>query len=168
MKTAIRDDSPVMFIEHKALYNSKGPVPAEEYLIPFGQAHISRTGQDVTIVAVGRMVHVALEAAGLLEAHGISAEVIDPRTITPLDRQTIAESIRKTGRLAVVDEAPAACGFSGEIIALACEDCFDSLDAQPVRICSLHVPNPFSPVLENQMIPTPERVAAEIRKSITG
>jgi len=164
MKTAIRDDSPVMFIEHKALYNSKGQVPEEEYLIPFGQAHISRAGNDVSIVAVGRMVLVALEAAALLEAAGISAEVIDPRTITPLDRETIAQSIQKTGRLVVVDEAPAACGFSGEMVALACEDCFDSLDAPPLRICSLHVPNPFSPVLENQMIPTPERVASEIQR----
>ena len=164
MKTAIRDDSPVMFIEHKALYNSKGPVPEEEYLIPFGQAHISRAGNDVSIVAAGRMVHVALQAAALLEAAGISAEVVDPRTITPLDRETIAQSIGKTGRLVVVDEAPAACGFSGEVVALACEECFDSLDAPPLRICSLHVPNPFSPVLENQMIPTPERVAAEIQK----
>ncbi len=164
MKTAIRDDSPVMFIEHKALYNSKGPVPEEEYLIPFGQAHVSRAGNDVSIVAAGRMVHVALAAAALLEAAGISAEVVDPRTITPLDRETIAQSIAKTGRLVVVDEAPAACGFSGEVVALACEECFDSLDAPPLRICSLHVPNPFSPVLENQMIPTPERVAAEIRK----
>ena len=164
MKTASRDDSPVLCIEHKALYNSKGPVPEEEYLIPFGKAHISRAGHDVTIVAVGRMVLVALEAAGLLEAQGISAEVIDPRSIAPLDRQTIAESIRKTGRLAVVDEAPAACGFSGEVVALACEDCFDSLDAPPLRICSLHVPNPFSPVLENQMIPTPQRVMSEVRR----
>jgi pyruvate dehydrogenase E1 component beta subunit len=139
-------------------------VPEEEYLIPFGQAHVSRPGNDVSIVAVGRMVHVALEAAALLEAAGISAEVIDPRTIAPLDRETIAESIRKTGRLVVVDEAPAACGFSGEVVALACEECFDSLDAPPLRICSLHVPNPFSPVLENQMIPTPERVAAEVRR----
>jgi pyruvate/2-oxoglutarate/acetoin dehydrogenase E1 component len=166
LKTAIRDDGPVMFIEHKALYNTKGPVPQEEYLIPFGEARIVREGSDVTVVAVARMVQVALEAASLLEREGTSAEVIDPRTIAPLDRETIAASIRKTGRLAVVDEAPAACGFSGEVLALACEQCFDHLDAPPVRVCSLHVPNPFSPVLENQMIPTPERVASEIREKM--
>jgi pyruvate dehydrogenase E1 component beta subunit len=112
------------------------------------------------------MVQVALEAASLLEREGISAEVIDPRTIAPLDRGTIVASVQKTGRLAVVDEAAAACGFSGEVFAVACEHCFDYLDVRPVRICSLHVPNPFSPVLENQMIPTPERVASEIREKM--
>jgi pyruvate/2-oxoglutarate/acetoin dehydrogenase E1 component len=166
MKTAIRDNGPVIFIEHKALYNTKGPVPEDEYLIPFGEARIVRQGTDVTVIAVARMVQVALEAASLLDREGISVEVIDPRTIAPLDRDTIAASIRKTGRLAVVDEASAACGFSGEVIAVACEQCFDDLDAPPVRICSLHVPNPFSPVLENQMIPTPERVASEIREKM--
>ena len=127
MKTAIRDDGPVVFIEHKGLYNTKGMVPQEEYLIPFGQARIFREGSDLTLVAVGRMVQVALDAAARLEQHGISAEVIDPRTIVPLDRATIAASIRKTGRVAIVDEAPAMCGFSGELFAVACEDCFDDL-----------------------------------------
>lgn len=164
MKTAIRDNGPVLFIEHKALFNTKGQVPDEEYLIPFGEARVARNGTDVTIVATGKMVLTALEAASKLERGGISAEVIDPRTISPLDRKTIAESIRKTGRLAVVDEATASCGFSGETFAVACEECFDYLDAAPIRICSLHIPNPFSPVLEDQMIPTPERVAAEIRE----
>jgi acetoin:2,6-dichlorophenolindophenol oxidoreductase subunit beta len=167
MKTAIRDNGPVLFIEHKGLYNTKGPVPEEEFLIPFGQARIVREGRDVTVVATGKMVHTALEAARLLEQQGISAEVVDPRTIAPLDRKTIAESIRKTGRLSVVDEAPASCGFSGEVFALACEECFDDLDAPPIRICSLHVPNPFSPVLEDQMIPTPERVAAAILEKLS-
>jgi pyruvate dehydrogenase E1 component beta subunit len=112
------------------------------------------------------MVQTGLEAASQLERDGISLEVVDPRTISPLDRNTIAESIRKTGRLAVVDEAPSACGFSGEVFAVAAEECFDYLDAPPIRICSLHVPNPFSPVLEDQMIPTPERVAASIREKL--
>ncbi|SRR5581483_10227409 len=164
MKTALRDDSPVVFIEHKALYNTKGPVPEQEYLIPFGQARVAREGKDVTVVATGRMVQIALDAAEQLEAERISAEVIDPRTVAPLDRKSIAESILKTGRLLVVDEAPATCGFSGEVFAVACEECFDALDAPPQRVCSLHVPNPFSPVLETQMIPTPERVASEIRR----
>ena len=163
MKTAIRDDGPVIFIEHKGLYNTKGSVPDEEYLIPFGQANIVREGGDLTLVAVGRMVHVAAEAAAKLEQDGMSVEVIDPRTVAPLDRKTIAESIRKTGRVAILDEAPAMCGFSGEVFAIACEDCFDDLDGPPLRICSLAAPNPFSPVLENQMIPGVDRVVSAIR-----
>lgn len=165
MKTAIRDDGPVLFIEHKGLYNSKGTIPEGEYLIPFGEARVCREGTDLTVVAVGRMVQVALEAAERLAQQGISLEVIDPRTIVPLDRKTIADSIRKTGRVAIVDEAPATCGFSGEVFAIACEDCFDDLDAPPLRVCSLAAPNPFSPVLENQMIPSVERVVAEIQRS---
>jgi pyruvate/2-oxoglutarate/acetoin dehydrogenase E1 component len=112
------------------------------------------------------MVHLALEAASALADEGISAEVIDPRTVAPLDRKTIVSSIKKTGRLAIVDEAPAACGFSGEVIALACEDAFDSLDAPPRRICSLHTPNPFSPVLENEMVPTVARVVEAVRELV--
>jgi pyruvate/2-oxoglutarate/acetoin dehydrogenase E1 component len=163
LKTSLRQDTPVIFIEHKGLYNIKGPVPDGEYLIPFGQANVARVGTDVTIVAVGRMVHLALEAASVLAGENISAEVIDPRTIAPLDRKTIVNSIRKTGRLAIVDEAPASCGFSGEVIAIACEDAFDSLDAPPGRICSLHTPNPFSPVLENEMMPTVGRIVDAVR-----
>jgi acetoin:2,6-dichlorophenolindophenol oxidoreductase subunit beta len=166
MKTAIRDDGPVIFIEHKGLYNSKGMIPDGEYLIPFGQARICREGSDLTLVAVGRMVQLALEAAARLEQQGVSVEVIDPRTIVPLDRKAIVDSIRKTGRVAIVDEAPATCGFSGELFAIACEDCFDDLDGPPLRICSLAAPNPFSPVLENQMIPSLERVVSEIQRSL--
>jgi len=166
MKTAIRDDGPVFFIEHKALYNSKGDIPTHEYSIPFGEARICREGSDVTLVTVSKMVQVAMEAATALEKHCISVEVIVPRTIVPLDRAAIASSIRKTGRVAILDEAPAMCGFSGEIFALACEECFDDLDGPPLRICSLPAPNPFSPVLENQMIPTVERVVREIRHSL--
>lgn len=166
MKTAIRDDGPVLFIEHKGLYNTKGIVPEDEYCIPFGQARICREGKDLTLVAVSRMVQVALEAAALLERHGISVEVIDPRTVAPLDRKSISDSLRKTGRIAVLDEAPAPCGFSGEIFAVACEDAFDHLDGPPLRICSLAAPNPFSPVLENQMIPSVDRVVSEIRRSL--
>ena len=163
LKTALRDTCPVVFIEHKALYNMKGTVPEQEYTIPFGKARICREGRTVTVVAVGRMVHVALEAAGILEKEGISLEVVNPRTVAPLDRATIAGSIRKTTRVAVVDEAHAMCGFSGEIFALACEECFDSLDAPPKRICALPAPNPFSPRLEAPILPTVERVADGIR-----
>ena len=111
------------------------------------------------------MVQLALVAAERLERQGISVEVIDPRTIVPLDRAAISASIRKTGRVAIVDEAPAMCGFSGELFAIACEDCFDDLDGPPLRICSLPAPNPFSPVLENQMIPSVERIVSEIQRS---
>lgn len=164
LKSSLREKGPVIFIEHKGLYNTKGPIPDGEYTIPLGEARIHRPGKDVTLVGVSKMVLVALEAAAILEKEGISAEVVDPRTIAPLDRRTIAGSIRKTGRLAVIDEATAMCGFSGEVVALACEECFDSLDAPPLRICSLPVPNPFSPQLEEQMIPSAERVAADVRK----
>lgn len=167
-KTALRQDTPVVFIEHKGLYNSKGNVPEDEFLIPFGKASVPREGRDLTIVAVGRMVQLALEAASVLQDEGISAEVIDPRTIAPLDRDTILESVRKTGRLVVVDEAPTHFGFSGEIIALATQDAFDSLDAPPRRICSAHVPNPFSPVLENEMIPSTAKVVREVREMLRG
>jgi pyruvate dehydrogenase E1 component beta subunit len=164
LKSSLRENGPVIFIEHKALYNTKGMIPEGEFTVPLGEAKIHRPGKDITLVAVSKMVSTALEAAAILEAEGVSAEVVDPRTIVPLDRKTIAESIRKTGRLAVIDEAPAMCGFSGEVVALACEECFDSLDSPPRRICSLPVPNPFSPPLEDQMIPSAERIAREVRK----
>jgi pyruvate/2-oxoglutarate/acetoin dehydrogenase E1 component len=164
LKTALRDPGPVLFIEHKSLYNSKGTVPEEEYLIPFGEANILREGSDITIVAMSKMVGVAARAAEALAQEGISAEVIDPRTIVPLDRAAITRSIKKTGRLAVVDESPSVCSFAAELMAIAVEDCFRDLQAAPVRICSVSVPNPFSPVLENQMLPSPERVASEVRR----
>jgi pyruvate/2-oxoglutarate/acetoin dehydrogenase E1 component len=163
-KTALRDPGPVLFIEHKSLYNSKGPVPEEEYLIPFGEARIIREGTDVTVIAMSKMVGVAEQAVAALAKEGISAELIDPQSIVPLDREAITKSIRKTGRLVVVDESPSVCSFAAELMAVALEDCFEELQAAPVRICSVPVPNPFSPVLENEMIPSPERVAAEVRR----
>jgi pyruvate/2-oxoglutarate/acetoin dehydrogenase E1 component len=163
-KTALRDPGPVLFIEHKSLYNSKGPVPEEEYLIPFGEARVVREGSDVTIIAMSKMVGVATRAAEALGQEGISAEVIDPRTVVPLDREAITNSIKKTGKLAIVDESPSTCSFAAELMAIAVEDCFRDLQAAPVRICSVSVPNPFSPVLEDQMIPSPERVAGEVRR----
>jgi pyruvate dehydrogenase E1 component beta subunit len=164
LKSSLRENGPVMFIEHKGLYNTKGLIPQGEYVIPLGEARIHRAGSDITLVAVSKMVQIALDAASALEKEGVSAEVIDPRTIVPLDRKTIAASIRKTGRLAVVDEAPAMCGFSGEVVALACEECFDALDAPPLRICSLPIPSPFSPCLEGQMVPSVDRVVSEVRE----
>jgi pyruvate/2-oxoglutarate/acetoin dehydrogenase E1 component len=162
-KTALREPGPVVFIEHKFLYNTKGVVPEKEYLIPFGEARIARAGEHLTVIATSRMVELALKAAAELEKQGISAEVIDPRTIVPLDRKRITDSIRKTGRLAVIDESPSMCSFAAEVLAIAAEDCFKELQAPPKRICSLPVPNPFSPVLENQMIPSVTRIASEIQ-----
>jgi pyruvate/2-oxoglutarate/acetoin dehydrogenase E1 component len=161
-KTALRDPGPVAVIEHKSLYNAKCVVPEEEYLIPFGDARIVREGTDLTIIAMSRMVDLASKAAAALDLEGISAEVIDPRTIVPLDRQKITASIKKTGRLVVIDESPSSCSFAAELLAIAAEDCFDELQVPPRRINSLPVPNPFSPVLENQMIPTVDRIVAEI------
>lgn len=163
LKSSLRENSPVIFIEHKALYNTRGLVPKDDYLVPLGEARICRTGEDITVVAVSKMVNHAIDAASILEGEGISAEVIDPRTIVPLDRQRIADSIRKTGRVVVVDEAPPMCSFAGEVFAIACEDCFNDLDAPPVRICSAPVPNPFSPSLEKEMIPSVDRIVSEIR-----
>jgi pyruvate/2-oxoglutarate/acetoin dehydrogenase E1 component len=163
-KSSLREPGPVIFIEHKSLYNTKGVVPEEEYLIPLGDARIICEGSDLTIVAMSRMVDLAIKAAAALSEQGISAEVIDPRSIVPLDRDKITRSIKKTGKLVVIDESPAFCSFAGEILAIAVEDCFDQLHVAPRRICSLPVPNPFSPVLENQMIPSVERIVGEVQR----
>ena len=161
-KSSLRDPGPVVFIEHKSLYNLKGVVPEKEYTIPLGEARIIREGKDLTIVAMSRMVDLAIKAAAALEQEGISAEVIDPRTIVPLDRERITDSIKKTGKLVVIDESPSSCSFAAELLAIAVEDCFNEMQVIPKRICSLSVPNPFSPVLENLMIPSVERVVREI------
>lgn len=161
-KTALRDPGPVIFIEHKSLYNTKGVVPVDEYLIPFGEARVLREGRDLTIVAMSRMVDLAAKAAEALAQQGVSAEVIDPRTIVPFDRERITDSIRKTGRFVVIDESPSSCSFAAELLAIAVEDCFDQMHTAPKRICSLPVPNPFSPVLEQQMIPSVDRIVREV------
>jgi pyruvate/2-oxoglutarate/acetoin dehydrogenase E1 component len=167
-KTAIRDEGPVVFIEHKFLYNKKGPVPAEDYTIPFGKAKVCRIGTDVTIVGMSFMVWRSLEAAELLAQQGISAEVIDPRTVVPLDRGTILDSVRKTGRLVIVDEAQSFCGFSAEAAALASEEALDYLDAPIQRVCALHTPHPFNPVLEAAMLPSVERIVSAARRAVNG
>lgn len=163
-KSSLREDGPVVLVEHKSLYNTKGVVPEEEYLIPLGDARIVREGKDLTIIAMSRMVDLATKAATVLAEEGVSAEVIDPRSIVPLDRQKISNSIRKTGRLVVIDESPSSCSFAAELLAIAVEDCFDELQVKPKRICSLPVPNPFSPVLENQMIPSVDRIVREVHE----
>ncbi len=163
-KSALREPGPVIFIEHKSLYNTKGVVPEEEYVIPLGDARIISEGKDLTIVAMSRMVDLAIKAAAALAQQGISAEVIDPRSIVPLDREKITNSIKKTGRLVAIDESPSDCSFAAELLAIAAEDCFDELRVPPKRICSLGVPNPFSPVLENQMIPSVDRIVSEVHQ----
>jgi pyruvate/2-oxoglutarate/acetoin dehydrogenase E1 component len=145
---AIKNDNPVIFVEHKRLYTTKGPVPEESYRIPFGQAEIKREGQDVTVVATHAMVGAALEAAEAVEKNGISVEVIDPRTLSPLDKGTILSSVKKTGRLLVADEDNKTCGFAAEISAMVAEEAIHFLKAPIIRRTSPDTPVPFSPPLE--------------------
>lgn len=155
---AIRDPDPVIFMEHKRLYMLEGEVPEEPYAIPFGVASIVREGADVTIVGVQKMVHTALAAADDLEVHGIAAEVVDPRTYSPLDAETILTSVRKTGRLVIVDESHPRCSLATDIAALAAEEAFDALEAPVRRVTGPHAPVPFSPPLEDAYIPSVEKV----------
>jgi 2-oxoisovalerate dehydrogenase E1 component len=163
LKTAIRSDDPVIFMEHRGLLNTKGLVPEEEYLTPFGEAAIAREGSDVTVVGIAIMVNRALEAAEQMAKEGISVEVIDPRTIAPLDLATILESVHKTGRLLVADETYAPCGIGAEIAAQVMERGFDDLDAPVHRLNGAHVPIPFSPPLEKAIIPDANAVVTAIR-----
>lgn len=151
--TAVDDDNPVAFIEHKAMYGLKGEVPDDIKPIPFGVADIKREGKDVTIIATGKMVHEALKAAQQLSKDGIEAEVVDPRTLYPLDKETIFNSIRKTSKVLVVTEENKRGGYGGEISAIISEEIFDSLDAPVVRIGALNTPIPFAPNLESFVIP---------------
>ncbi len=165
LKSAIRDDNPVLFFEDKLMYASvKGPVPQEEYFLQFGQADIKRSGAHVSVVATARMVHVALEAAADLSQEGIELEVIDPRTISPLDRDTIVASVRKTKRLVVLDQGYRHCGVAAEVIASVAESAFDYLDAPPVRLSAPDVPVPFAPTLEGAITPTKEQLVAAVRE----
>ncbi len=168
LKTAIRDENPVVFVEDKMMFATKGSVPEGEYTIPFGVADVKRDGEDVTLVATSSMVYVALEAAGLLEQDGISAEVVDPRTLVPLDRETLVSSARKTGCVIVIDEGHRSFGASAELAALIGEEAFFDLDAPVRRLAAMDVPIPFSPVLEDQTVPTAEQVAASARELIGG
>ena len=162
--SSIEDDDPVIFIEHKALYAIKGEVPEEPYSIPLGEADVKREGKDVTIVATAAMVHKSLEVAEKLEKDGISVEVVDPRTIVPLDVDTIINSIKKTGKLVVVDEGYPRCGFATDVAALAVNKAFDSLKA-PVKIVTPPAtPVPFSPALESEWIPSTEKIEKAVRE----
>lgn len=152
-KTAIRSDDPVMFLEHKSLFNIKGRVPEEEYMIPFGQAAVVREGTAATVVAIGSMVRKTLAACDELTKQGHSIEVIDPRTLAPLDIDTILASVHKTGRLLIVDETFAPCGVGAEIAAQVVAKGFDDLDAPIQRLNGLHTPTPYSPPLEAAVVP---------------
>jgi 2-oxoisovalerate dehydrogenase E1 component len=163
LKAAIRDDNPVLFIEHKMLYRQKGPVPEEDYIVPLGVADVAREGTDVTVVAYSRMRYLALEAADLLAREGISVEVIDPRTLKPLDLDTILASVRKTGRLVGVTEAYKTGSFISELFALVNEAAFDFLDAPMVRVTGADVPIPMSETLETAAIPSTAQIVAAIR-----
>jgi pyruvate/2-oxoglutarate/acetoin dehydrogenase E1 component len=165
--TALRENNPVVSFEHILLGGMKGEVPEDEYSIPFGQADIKRAGTDVTVVALAKMVHEALEAAQEAAREGISVEVIDPRTLVPFDRETVLESVKKTGRLVVVDEACQTCGAAAEIVALVTSDpaAFAALKVAPVRVCALDVPIPFSPPMERFAIPDKAKIVEAVRKA---
>ena len=170
LKTAIRDNNPVISFESSRLMGRKGPVPEGDYTIPFGVADIKRAGEDVTVVALAWLVHEALAAAEELAKEGISVEVVDPRTLVPLDTATIRESVRKTGRLVIADEAGPTCGFSAEVAAVVTEDAatFARLKAPVKRVCALQVPIPYSPVLESAVFPDRGRIIAGIREVLQG
>jgi pyruvate dehydrogenase E1 component beta subunit len=166
LKTAIRDDNPVMFFEHKLLYPIKGQVPEEEYTIPFGVADVKREGKDVTIVATLYMVHKALAAAKELSEQGINAEVIDPRTVVPLDKKAIINSVKKTGRLVIVSEDCKTAGVSAEIAALVAEEALDYLDAPIKRVAEPDTPIPFSPPLEQFVIPNEKSIIKAVKEIV--
>ena len=162
-KSAIRDDNPVVVFEDKMMFAVEGPVPEEEYVVPLGVADVKREGEDITLVATSSMVYVALDAAEQLAEDGVSAEVVDPRTLVPLDRETIVASARKTGHAVVVDEGHRGYGAGAELAALIAEDAFYDLDAPVRRLCARDVPIPFSPVLEDLTVPTADTLAGEAR-----
>ncbi len=166
LKTALRDDNPVISFEHMKLGMMEGEVPEQEFTIPFGQASIVREGTDVTVVAISLMVHEAMAVAESMAKRGISVELIDPRTLVPLDKETIKNSVKKTGRLVVVDEACRTCGAAAEIVSVVVEDAevFRSLKAPAKRVCGLDVPVPFSPPMEQFAIPDKARIAEAINQ----
>jgi pyruvate dehydrogenase E1 component beta subunit len=166
LKSAIRDDNPVIFFEHKELYGTEGDVPEEEYTIPLGQADVKRQGSDVTVVAYSYMVPMSLRAAQSLAGEGIDVEVVDLRTVDPLDEETVLASLRKTHRLVIVQEVWRKCSVSSEIAAIAAEKALYYLDAPILRVTAQDVPNPFSPVLEAFVLPSEEKIAAAVRQVV--
>ena len=168
LKSAIRDPNPVAFFEHKALYKISGPVPEEEYTIPLGKADIKRDGTDVCVIALSFMVTKALAAAETLEKEGISAMVLDPRTLVPLDKEGIAEAVRKTNRVVIVEEGCKTGGVGAEISAVINEEAFDYLDAPIVRVAAHDAPIPFSKPLEDYVLPNEEKIVDAVRKVMEG
>lgn len=163
---SIRDNDPVIFCEHKLLYPLAGEVPEESYMIPFGEANVAREGDDVTVVALGRMVHLALAAADALHKKGTHCEVIDPRTISPLDEDTILESVEKTGRLVVVDESNPRCSMASDIAGIVAQKAFGALKAPIEQVTAPHTPVPFSDVLEDMYIPNQAKIEAAITRVV--
>lgn len=169
LKAAMDDDNPVVFYEHKLCYRTKSEVPEEAYSIPLGKADIKKEGKDVTIVATAMMVHKSLEAAEQLESEGISVEVVDPRTLVPLDEETIVESVKKTGRLIVVHEAVKRGGFGGEIASMIAEsEAFDYLDAPIKRLGGKAVPIPYNPELEKAAVPQVQDIVEAVKDTLKG
>ena len=168
LKTAIRDDNPVIFFEHRIEFNKTYEVPEGEYVIPFGVAHILKKGKDITIVGTSNLALKALQAAEELTKEGINAEIIDPRTLVPLDRVTIIESVKKTGRLLIVDEGYERCGVAGEIAMSILEDVFYHLNAPIERLTTANVPIPFSPALEFPLIPDEKKIYQRAKKMVRG
>jgi pyruvate dehydrogenase E1 component beta subunit len=166
--SSIRDDNPVVFLEHKILYGVEGEVPEEAYAIPLGQADIKREGQDVTIVATAQMVNLSLSAAEKLSAEGVNAEVVDPRTLSPLDEETILKSVQKTHRLVIVHEEVKFAGSGAEIAAIVAEKAFDYLDAPIIRVAAPFTPVPFSPTLEKEFIPSEEKIIQAVKTVVGG
>ncbi|MEO1089087.1 MAG: alpha-ketoacid dehydrogenase subunit beta [Pseudomonadota bacterium] len=165
---AIRDDDPVVFFEHKAMYDDEAEVPDEPYTIPFGEANVTREGDDVTIVAFGRMVNVANDAADSLARSGISCTVVDPRTTSPLDRDTILETVEETGRLVVVDEAHPRCNLATDVTAMVTENLFSVLKAAPKQVTAPHSPVPFAAELEDLYIPSAAKIEAAVHEVMSG
>jgi len=164
LKSAIRDDNPVVFMENEVLYNVKGEVPSDEYLIPIGLADVKRPGKDVTLVGWSRSLHFALDAARQLEAEGVDAEVVDVRTLRPLDEDLIFASVRKTNRCVIVEEGWRVAGFGAEIADRIQRECFDDLDAPVLRVTAADVPMPYAKNLEKAYLPQPEKVVAAAKK----
>lgn len=163
---AIEDDDPVIFCEPKSLYTTRGEVPEGHYTVPLGSAAIVRKGKDATIVACGKMVETSLAAAKALAAEGIDVEIVDLRSLSPLDEETVLESLSRTGYLVVADEAPARCGLSADIAALAVDRGFDLLRGPVKRVTTPHTPVPFSPVLEDAYVPSPQQISAAVHAAI--
>jgi pyruvate dehydrogenase E1 component beta subunit len=166
LKSAIRGNNPVMFCEHKLLYPVEGDVPQEEYTVPFGKADVKREGEDVTVLATLFMVHKALKAAQELDNEGVNVEVVDPRTLTPLDRTSIIRSVKKTGRLVIVSEDCKTAGVSAEIAAVVVEEALDYLDAPIKRVAEPDTPIPFSPTLEQYVIPSEKTIVKAVKEVV--